>query len=195
MLQHTLQHTLQHALQHTLQHALQVFTACKRCRKNQKLKRIVETKEKSKKRVGDENWLENLYWQIVQWWRKVIEWSLLRKVITFSEESALRYGVATTCRLFKIIGLFCKRALLKRKYLAKKTYKFELRYIYIHSSDQYKVWQRFVGSLELLHTYEYVDMDIDVYAQCRLLHKASSIRCWLKNNAYIHVFIHTCIHI
>ena len=87
------------------------FTACKRCRKNQKLKRIVETKEKSKKRVGDENWLENLYWQIVQWWRKVIEWSLLRKVITFSEESALRYGVATTCRLFKIIGLFCKRAL------------------------------------------------------------------------------------
>jgi len=32
------------------------------------------------------------------------------------------YGVATISRLFKIISLFCKRALLKRQHSAKKTY-------------------------------------------------------------------------
>ena len=31
------------------------------------------------------------------------------------------YGVATTSRLLKIIGLFCKRALQKRRYSAKET--------------------------------------------------------------------------
>ena len=34
-------------------------------------------------------------------------------------------GVATTCRLLKIIGLFCKRALLKGRYSAKETYDFK----------------------------------------------------------------------
>jgi hypothetical protein len=32
------------------------------------------------------------------------------------------YGVATIRGLFKITGLFCKRALLKRRYSAKETY-------------------------------------------------------------------------
>jgi len=35
------------------------------------------------------------------------------------------YGVATISRLHKIIGLFCKRALLKRRYSAKETYDFK----------------------------------------------------------------------
>jgi len=35
------------------------------------------------------------------------------------------YTVATISKLLKIIGLFCKRALSKRKYSAKKTYDFE----------------------------------------------------------------------
>ena len=34
------------------------------------------------------------------------------------------YGVAMTSRLLQIIGLFCKRALLKRLYSAKETYNF-----------------------------------------------------------------------
>jgi len=33
-----------------------------------------------------------------------------------------RYGVALVCRIDKIIGLFCKRALQKRQYSAKETY-------------------------------------------------------------------------
>jgi len=37
------------------------------------------------------------------------------------------YGVATISRLPKIIGLFCKRALLKRLCSAKETYKFKER--------------------------------------------------------------------
>ena len=35
------------------------------------------------------------------------------------------YVVATINRLLKIIGLFCKRALLKRRYSAKETYNFK----------------------------------------------------------------------
>ena len=35
------------------------------------------------------------------------------------------YGVATISRLLKIIGLFCKRALQKRRYSAKETYDFK----------------------------------------------------------------------
>ena len=35
------------------------------------------------------------------------------------------YGVATISRLLKIIGLFCKRALLKRRYSAEETYTFK----------------------------------------------------------------------
>ena len=38
---------------------------------------------------------------------------------------AARYGVATMSRLLKKIGLFCKRALQKRRYSAKKTYNFK----------------------------------------------------------------------
>ena len=34
------------------------------------------------------------------------------------------YGVAFVSRIDKIIGLFCKRALLKRRYSAKETYNF-----------------------------------------------------------------------
>ena len=34
------------------------------------------------------------------------------------------YGVAMISRLLKIIGLFCKRALQKRRYSAKETYNF-----------------------------------------------------------------------
>jgi len=36
-----------------------------------------------------------------------------------------RYGVATISRLLKITGLFCKRALSKRRYSAKETYRFK----------------------------------------------------------------------
>jgi len=39
--------------------------------------------------------------------------------------SISRYGVATISRLLKIIGLFCKRALLNRLFSAKETYEFK----------------------------------------------------------------------
>jgi len=35
------------------------------------------------------------------------------------------YGVASISRLLKIIGLFCKKALQKRRYSAKETYNFK----------------------------------------------------------------------
>jgi len=41
------------------------------------------------------------------------------------QREILRYGVATISRLLKIIGLFCKKALSKRRYSAKETYNFK----------------------------------------------------------------------
>jgi len=43
---------------------------------------------------------------------------------TRNRQSYRCYGVATISRLLQIIGLFCKRALRKRRYSAKKTYNF-----------------------------------------------------------------------
>jgi len=37
----------------------------------------------------------------------------------------MRYGEATISRLLRIIGLFCKRALEKKRYSAKETYNFK----------------------------------------------------------------------
>ena len=40
-------------------------------------------------------------------------------------QCSISYGVATISRLLKTIGLFCKRALQKRRYSAKETYDFK----------------------------------------------------------------------
>jgi len=40
-------------------------------------------------------------------------------------ETPILYGVATISRLLKIIGLFCKRDLLKKRYSTKETYNFK----------------------------------------------------------------------
>jgi len=39
-------------------------------------------------------------------------------------DTCYRYGVASVSRIDKILGLFCKRDLYKRRYSAKETYKF-----------------------------------------------------------------------
>ena len=45
------------------------------------------------------------------------------------------YGVAAISRLLKSIGLFCKRALWKRRYSAEETYKFEEHTSHNHPID------------------------------------------------------------
>ena len=47
------------------------------------------------------------------------------RVLLALSSRKIKYGVATTSRLLKIIGLFCKRALLKRRYSAKETCNFK----------------------------------------------------------------------
>jgi len=47
-----------------------------------------------------------------------------RRHVTHMNVSRVMYGVATCSRLLKIIRLFCKRALWKRRYSAKDTYNF-----------------------------------------------------------------------
>jgi len=50
-------------------------------------------------------------------------------------------GVATICRLLKIIGLFCKRALQKRPIFSKETYNFKEatdgRHHYVDARDAF----------------------------------------------------------
>jgi len=46
-------------------------------------------------------------------------------VAVMSHMIYMRYGVATISRLLQILGLFCKRALYKRRYSAKETYNFK----------------------------------------------------------------------
>ena len=52
------------------------------------------------------------------------------------------YGVATTSRLLKIIGLFCKRALLKRQYSAKETCNFKKPTNRTHLIAQHRLCER-----------------------------------------------------
>ena len=49
----------------------------------------------------------------------------LRSQITYPVLSYNTYGVATSSRLLKIIGLFCKKALWKRRFSAKDTSNFK----------------------------------------------------------------------
>ena len=45
--------------------------------------------------------------------------------LIYPTRQARAYGVATISSLLKITGLFCKRALYKRRYSAKETYNFK----------------------------------------------------------------------
>jgi len=49
--------------------------------------------------------------------KELVASQLATQLTTFAD-----YGVALISRIYKIIGLFCKRALYKRRYSAKETY-------------------------------------------------------------------------
>jgi len=57
------------------------------------------------------------------------------------------YGVASISRIDKIIGLFCKRALLKRRYSAKETYNFIDPTDRSHPIVPHTGWRRVIGCL------------------------------------------------
>jgi len=55
-----------------------------------------------------------------------LEWVTTHIWISHSTRAiVISYGVASTSRLLKMISLFCKRALQKRRYSAKETYNFK----------------------------------------------------------------------
>jgi len=65
-------------------------------------------------------------------WRSIHERNMshiwIKKHVTYMNKETChiyQYGVATISSLLKIIGLFCKRALLKRRYSAIETYNFK----------------------------------------------------------------------
>ena len=58
------------------------------------------------------------------------------------------YGLATISRLLKIIGLFCKRALLSRRYSAKETYNFKELTYHGHSISAIRcITMAFIGDV------------------------------------------------
>ena len=63
--------------------------------------------------------------------------------VSKSWRSKMKYGVALISRINRIIGLFCKRALLKTQYSAKETYNF------IDPTDRSHPIGLFLGTLSL----------------------------------------------
>jgi len=82
-----------------------------------------------------------------------------------SDMTSYIYEVATTSRLLKIIGLFCKRALKKRRHSAKETYDFKEPTNCSHPI----AWQIHVYSIP--HMYMMRD-----WHSATLLHPKSSVR-------------------
>jgi len=60
------------------------------------------------------------------WEGEILLWKFWVLEIAFEEvnrnHEKSQYGVATISRLLEIIGLFCKRALYKRRFSAEETY-------------------------------------------------------------------------
>jgi len=55
------------------------------------------------------------------------------------------YGVATICRLLKITGLFCKRALQKRPIFCKETYDFKEPANRSHPIQRHSSWPKWIA--------------------------------------------------
>jgi len=69
------------------------------------------------------------------------------------DTSSGRYGVATISKIFRIIGLFCKRALYKRPYSAKETY--DLNRLLIEAAPYFNPYtykyERVVSHIRICH--------------------------------------------
>ena len=117
------------------------------------------------------SWALSWYWKHhnMVWLRLV---GSLRLYVSFAKEPYKRdyilslthtntYGVATISRLLKIIGLFCKRTLQKRRYSATETYDFKEPTNRIHFITEYtyasspRILQRYSVSNVCSHEQEF----------------------------------------
>jgi len=133
--------------------------------------------------------------------------------ITYIDVSPLCYGVASVSRTDKIIGLFCKRALQKRRYSAKETHDFidpdRSHPILWHP---YRFWGLYICCVytrirtstnmhlhitRVICTYYTCDMlHTCVYHTCNILHMCIHIThviCYTCVYTYTHKY--TCIYI
>jgi len=102
------------------------------------------------------------------------------------------YGVATISRLLKIMGLFCKRALLKRYYSAKETYNFKEPTNRSHPICA-------CISINVAHICVHV---LNVYSHVTIERYTHMCACISLNLAHIcvhvlviYIYIYTCIYI
>jgi len=97
------------------------------------------------------------------------------------------YGVATISRLLKIIGLFCKRALPKRRYSAKESYNFKEPTNRSHPIP--------LSLQRHMHRYTQTYTDIhrhtQTYTDIQTLTPTNTGRTYTHS----HIYTHTCSHV
>ena len=103
-------------------------------------------------------------------------------------------GVATISRLLKTLGLFCKRALLKRQYSAKETYNF------INPTNRghpiYIVWCMILMHIIVYALNIYTDIYIYVYTYTYIcMYTYMYVYIYIYIYIHIYVYIYTYIHI
>jgi len=121
------------------------------------------------------------------------------------------YGVATISRLLKMIGLFCQRAQLKRRYSAKETCNFKERTNRSHPMDDYTarvdicthkcsdtcIRTKIQSTNTYTHIYQpcihtYIDTKMFIYTHIYTYIDAEETNIDSYLHAYIHAYIHTC---
>jgi len=91
------------------------------------------------------------------------------------------YGMATISRLLKITGLFCKRALYKRRYSAQETYNFKESTNRSHP----------IATLVYTYIYSYVCVSIHDINKC--MYARAYIYMYIY--IYMHIHLYMCTHI
>jgi len=103
-----------------------------------------------------------------------------------------RYGVASVSRIDKIIGLFCKRALEKRRYSAKETYNLidptDRSHPIAHNPMQRDRANTFKHTY--IYTYIYMYIYIRIYVQIYM-----HIYVYIYIYIYIYVYVYLYIYI
>jgi len=101
----------------------------------------------------------------------------------------IQYGLATCNRLLKIIRLFCKRALWKRRYSAKETCNFKQPTNRSHPISEERIWGFAYTCVRAhTHTHVYTHTNMCVYTE-----RSMSTCAQFHGHKYMNICIHTYI--
>ena len=119
------------------------------------------------------------------------------------------YGVALVSRIEKIVGLFCKGDLLKRRYSAKETYNFidptdrshptraELRCGFVHIGTKIcmHVYRSYVYKYTYIHKYICMHVYICIYIHiCVYIYMHAYIYVYTQGSIYKYIYVHIYVY-